>query len=80
MHVIAAKAVAFKEAMTEEFKYYARQVVLTAQAKAEEFLKLGYKVVAGGTDSHIVLLDLRNKGITGKEAEEALGRVNITVI
>ena len=79
MHVIAAKAVAFKEAMTEEFKNYARQVVLNAQAMAEEFLKLGFKVVAGGTDSHIVLLDLRNKGITGKEAEEALGRVNITV-
>jgi len=73
MHVIAAKAVAFKEAMTEEFKNYARQVVLNAQAMAEEFLKLGFKVVAGGTDSHIVLLDLRNKGITGKEAEEALG-------
>jgi len=79
MHVIAAKAVAFKEAMTEEFKNYARQVVLNAQAMAEEFLKLGFKVVAGGTDSHIVLLDLRNKGITGKEAEEALGRTNITV-
>lgn len=79
MHVIAAKAVAFKEAMTEEFKNYARQVVLNAQSMAEEFLKLGFKVVAGGTDSHIVLLDLRNKGITGKEAEEALGRVNITV-
>jgi len=79
MHVIAAKAVAFKEAMTEEFKNYARQVIINAQAMAEEFLKLGFKVVAGGTDSHIVLLDLRNKGITGKEAEEALGRVNITV-
>ena len=79
MHVIAAKAVAFKEAMTEEFKNYARQVVLNAQAMAEEFLKLGFKVVAGGTDSHIVLLDLRNKGITGKEAEEALGKANITV-
>jgi len=79
MHVIAAKAVAFKEAMTEEFKNYARQVIINAQAMAEEFLKLGFKVITGGTDSHIVLLDLRNKGITGKEAEEALGRVNITV-
>jgi len=79
MHVIAAKAVAFKEAMTEEFKNYARQVIINAQAMAEEFLKLGFKVVAGGTDSHIVLLDLRNKGITGKEAEEALGKANITV-
>ncbi|MCS6875511.1 MAG: serine hydroxymethyltransferase [Aquificaceae bacterium] len=79
MHVIAAKAVAFKEAMTEEFKTYARQVVLNAQAMTEEFLKMGYKVVTGGTDSHIVLIDLRNKGITGKEAEDALGKANITV-
>jgi len=79
MHVIAAKAVAFKEAMSEEFKAYARQVVLNAQAMAEEFIRLGFKVVSGGTDSHIVLLDLRNKGITGKQAEEALGRANITV-
>lgn len=79
MHVIAAKAVAFKEAMREEFKDYARQVVLNAQVMAEEFLRLGFKVVTGGTDSHIVLLDLRNKGITGKEVEDALGRANITV-
>ena len=79
MHVIAAKAVAFKEAMTEEFKRYARQVVKNAQAMAEEFMRLGFKVVSNGTDSHIVLLDLRNKGITGKQAEEALGRANITV-
>ncbi len=79
MHVIAAKAVAFKEAMSEEFKAYARQVVLNAQAMAEEFIRLGFKVVSGGTDSHIVLLDLRNKGITGKQAEDALGRANITV-
>ncbi|MCY0866412.1 MAG: serine hydroxymethyltransferase [Aquificaceae bacterium] len=79
MHVIAAKAVAFKEAMTEEFKSYARQVIINAQAMAEEFLKLGFKVITGRTDSHIVLLDLRNKGITGKEAEEALGKANITV-
>ncbi|MCX8060825.1 MAG: serine hydroxymethyltransferase [Aquificaceae bacterium] len=79
MHVIAAKAVAFKEAMSEDFKDYARQVVLNAQAMAEEFLRLGLKVVTGGTDSHIVLLDLRNKGITGKEAESALERANITV-
>ncbi len=79
MHVIAAKAVAFKEAMTEEFKEYARQVVRNAQAMAEEFIRLGFKVVSNGTDSHIVLLDLRDKGITGKQAEEALGRANITV-
>ncbi|MDW8033294.1 MAG: serine hydroxymethyltransferase, partial [Aquificaceae bacterium] len=79
MHVIAAKAVAFKEAMKKEFKDYAEQVVLNARVMAEEFMRLGFKVVTGGTDSHIVLLDLRNKGITGKEAEDALGRANITV-
>ncbi len=79
MHVIAAKAVAFKEAMSDSFKDYAKQVVLNAKAMAEEFIRLGFKVVSGGTDSHIVLLDLRNKGITGKEAEDALGRANITV-
>ncbi|WPM32947.1 serine hydroxymethyltransferase [Hydrogenobacter sp. T-2] len=79
MHVIAAKAVAFKEAMTEEFREYARQVVKNAQAMAEEFMRLGFKVVSNGTDSHIVLLDLRDKGTTGKQAEEALGKANITV-
>ncbi len=79
MHVIAAKAVAFKEAMSEDFKEYARQVVANARAMAEEFMKEGFKVVSGGTDSHIVLLDLRNTGLTGKEVEEALGRANITV-
>ncbi|MEJ5339518.1 MAG: serine hydroxymethyltransferase [Aquificaceae bacterium] len=79
MHVIAAKAVAFKEAMSEEFKAYSRQVVLNAQTMAEEFIKLGFKVVSGGTDSHIVLLDLRDRGITGKQVEDALGKANITV-
>jgi glycine hydroxymethyltransferase len=79
MHVIAAKAVAFKEAMSEDFKEYAKQVVANARAMAEEFIKEGFKVVSGGTDSHIVLLDLRNTGLTGKEVEDALGRANITV-
>jgi len=79
MHVIAAKAVAFKEAMSEEFKEYARQVILNAKAMAEELMKEGFKIVTGGTDSHIVLVDLRNFGLTGKEVEEALGRANITV-
>ncbi|WP_096601285.1 serine hydroxymethyltransferase [Hydrogenobacter hydrogenophilus] len=79
MHVIAAKAVAFKEAMSEDFKEYAKQVIANARAMAEEFMKEGFKVVSGGTDSHIVLLDLRNTGLTGKEVEEALGRANITV-
>jgi len=79
MHVIAAKAVAFKEAMSEEFKDYARQVVENAKALAEELMKAGYKVVTGGTDSHIVLVDLRDKNMTGKQAEEALERAGITV-
>ncbi len=79
MHVIAAKAVAFKEALTEEFKEYAKQVVKNARALAEELMKEGFKIVSGGTDSHMVLLDLRNTGLTGKEVEEALGRANITV-
>jgi serine hydroxymethyltransferase (EC 2.1.2.1) len=78
MHVIAAKAVAFKEAMAEDFKAYARQVVQNARALAEELQKEGFKVVSGGTDSHIVLLDLRNTGLTGKQVEDALGRANIT--
>ncbi|WP_340691040.1 serine hydroxymethyltransferase [Hydrogenobacter thermophilus] len=79
MHVIAAKAVAFKEAMSQEFKEYARQVVANARVLAEEFIKEGFKVVSGGTDSHIVLLDLRDTGLTGREVEEALGKANITV-
>ncbi|RLJ70231.1 glycine hydroxymethyltransferase [Hydrogenivirga caldilitoris] len=79
MHVIAAKAVAFKEAMTEEFKAYAKQVILNAKVMAEELAKEGFKIVTGGTDSHIVLVDLRNMNLTGKEVEEALGRANITV-
>ncbi len=79
MHVIAAKAVAFKEAMTEEFKEYARQVIANARALAEELARLGFKIVSGGTDSHIVLVDLRDKNLTGKQVEDALGRANITV-
>lgn len=79
MHVIAAKAVAFKEAMTEEFKDYARQVVKNARVLAEELKKYGFKIVTGGTDSHIVLVDLRNKNIIGKDAEKALERAGITV-
>ncbi|MEN3034215.1 MAG: serine hydroxymethyltransferase [Aquificaceae bacterium] len=79
MHVIAAKAVAFKEAMSEEFKLYAKQVVNNARALASELISLGMRVITGGTDSHIVLIDLRNLGITGKEAEDILGKANITV-
>ena len=79
MHVIAAKAVCFKEAMTEEFKAYQAQVVANAQTIASGFLERGYDVVSGGTDNHLFLLDLVSKGITGKDADAALGRANITV-
>jgi len=65
--------------MTEEFKEYARQVVNNARALAEELMREGFRIVSGGTDSHIVLVDLRGTGLTGKEVEEALGRANITV-
>ncbi len=79
MHVIAGKAVAFKEAMSDSFKEYVKQVVLNARALAEELSKEGFRIVSGGTDSHMVLLDLRNTGLTGKQVEDALGRANITV-
>ncbi len=79
MHVIAAKAVAFKEAMTDEFKEYQKQIIKNAQAMADEFKKLGVRLVSGGTDNHLMLLDLRSLGITGKQAEEALGKADITV-
>ncbi|MEQ8484468.1 MAG: serine hydroxymethyltransferase [Pseudomonadales bacterium] len=79
MHVIAAKAVCFKEAASEEFKTYQRQVVANAQVMAEGFQARGYKVVSGGTDNHLFLLDLIDKDITGKDADAALGRAYITV-
>ena len=79
MHVIAAKAVAFGEALRPEFKTYGRQVIENAQAMAEAFLERGYDVVSGGTDNHLCLVDLRKKGLTGKEAEELLGQADITV-
>ena len=79
MHVIAAKAICFKEAATEEFKAYQRQVVVNAQTMARGFQARGYNVVSGGTDNHLFLLDLVDKDITGKDADAALGRANITV-
>lgn len=79
MHVIAAKAVCFKEAMSDEFKQYASQIIKNAKILAEELLKDGLNVLTGGTDSHMILLDLRNIGITGKEAEDRLGEAGITV-
>lgn len=78
-HVIAGKAVCFKEAMQPEFKQYAHQVVLNARKLAEELKKRGFNLVSGGTDNHLMLIDLRNKGLTGKEATMLLDEVNITV-
>lgn len=79
MHVIAAKAVAFKEALSPEFKEYQRQVVKNAAAMADEFTKCGVRLVSGGTDNHLMLVDLRDKNLTGKELEKMLDEVNITV-
>ena len=79
MHVIAAKAVAFKEASAPEFKEYAAQVVKNAQVMAQTLVERGLRIVSGRTESHVMLVDLRAKGITGKVAEEALGQAHITV-
>jgi glycine hydroxymethyltransferase len=79
MHVIAAKAVAFIEALEPEFTTYQEQVVVNAKAMARTFIERGYDVVSGGTDNHLFLLDLISKDITGKEADAALGNANITV-
>ncbi len=78
-HVIAGKAVCFKEAMQPKFKQYAHQVVLNAKKLAEELKKRGFNLVSGGTDNHLILVDLRNKSLTGKEATLLLDEVNITV-
>jgi glycine hydroxymethyltransferase len=79
MHIIAAKAVAFGEALTDEFFHYSMQVQKNAKAMAAAFMKRGYELISGGTDNHMMLIDLRNKGITGKEAENALVKAEITV-
>jgi len=79
MHIIAAKAVAFKEALTDEFKQYQQQVVKNAKAFADAMTDLGYRIVAGGTDTHLFMVDLRSKNITGKEASAVLDKVCITV-
>jgi glycine hydroxymethyltransferase len=78
MHVIAAKAVALREALSPEFKAYAGQVVKNARALAETLIAHGLQVVSGGTDNHLMLVDLRPKNATGKRAEQALGRAWIT--
>ena len=78
-HVIAAKAIAFGEALTDEFMYYILQVKKNAEAMAEAFIDRGYNIISGGTDNHMMLIDLRNKNITGKEAESTLDKAEITV-
>ncbi len=79
MHAIAGKAVALKEALEPEFKVYQQQVINNAQSMADSFIQRGYKIVSGGTDNHLFLVDLIDKDITGKDADAALGRANITV-
>jgi len=78
-HIIAAEAVAFKEALEPEFKNYCQQIIKNSQKMAENFLNLGYNIVSGGTDNHLMVLDLRNKNISGLEAEKALESVGISV-
>jgi glycine hydroxymethyltransferase len=79
MHVIAAKAVSFGEALRSDFKDYSERVIRNAKAMAEAFVDRGYQLVSGGTDNHLMLIDLRNKGLTGKQAEESLEAADITV-
>ncbi|MFQ3174857.1 MAG: glycine hydroxymethyltransferase, partial [Flavobacterium sp.] len=79
MHIIAAKAVAFGEALQDEFFTYALQLQKNAKAMAEAFVKRDYHIISGGTDNHMMLIDLRNKGLSGKEAENALVKAEITV-
>ena len=78
-HVIAAKAVAFGEALDPSFRDYGNQVIKNAQAMAQHFVDKGYKIISGGTDNHLMLIDLRSKGVTGKDAENTLGSADITV-
>ena len=79
MHVIAAKAICFKEAMTEEFKDYQKRVIENAKILSKALQARGFNMVSGGTDNHLLLIDLRNKNITGKDAEHLLDKVGITV-
>ncbi len=78
-HIIAAKAIAFGEALTDEFMHYMLQVKKNAQAMAKAFVERGYHIISGGTDNHMMLIDLRNKNLTGKDAEQALVKADITV-
>ena len=78
-HVIAAKGIAFGEALESNFEKYIGQVIINAKRLSENLINMGYNIVSGGTDNHLILIDLRNKNITGKEAERVLGISNITV-
>jgi glycine hydroxymethyltransferase len=78
-HIIAAKAVAFGEILTDEFTVYAKQVIANAQAMSKAFVDKGYEIISNGTDSHLMLIDLRNKNISGKKAEQALVKADITL-
>ena len=78
-HVIAAKAVAFGEILTDEFKTYGKQIIQNAQAMAKAFVSRGYNLISNGTDNHLMLIDLRNKNITGKKAQETLDKAHITL-
>ena len=79
MHIISAKAIAFGEAIKSDFKVYANKIVENAKVMAQEFIEMDYNIVSGGTDTHIVLIDLTNKNISGKAAEKALEKAGITV-
>ncbi|MCW5214511.1 serine hydroxymethyltransferase, partial [Desulfobulbus sp. US5] len=79
VHVIAAKAVSFKEAMTEEYRQYQKQVVANASALAARLTEHGFRIVSGGTDNHLLLIDLSSKNLTGKDAEERLEKAGLTV-
>lgn len=78
-HIIAAKAIAFEEVLDKDFKVYTRQIISNAQTMANAFTERGYHLISGGTDNHLMLIDVRNKNLTGKKAQEALGRANITL-
>ena len=78
-HIIAAKAVAFGEILAEDFKSYGKQVIANAQAMAKAFVSRGYNLISNGTDNHLMLIDLRNKNITGKKAQETLDKAHITL-
>jgi glycine hydroxymethyltransferase len=79
MHIIAAKAVAFKEALTPEFKHYQLQIIRNAKELSDALIKKGFKIISGGTDTHLMLIDLTDKNLTGIEAETALDRAGITL-